>query len=669
MTKTFSIPTLSSWAWAMAFAEKPYQYEPLQHPDSIRLLKLWPQAYGDDQRLACDLVETQLSDNPSFEAISYVWGEPVFSQTIYLPQGFLKATENLAAALTRFRDPVQPRYLWADAICINQRDLEEKNTQVAFMGTIYEAAACVLIWLGDSDEHTSGAITSFKHIAASAASCGITEVYHGVKRNIKYTQPTPAEEEAFAKLESETNFHQLSTIYQRSWFSRLWIIQEVSLSRKSLLHCGQYDLDFAQLAIATALIQVLFKIRSLTIRGLSFSSIELAAVVVESWEAVRHQKNYQPDPDRSHTEYYNGGNPKWLPQWMDLKLLDYVSSIKNRCSNDRDRIYALQSLGPEKDIRMVPDYKKSLAEVYTEFARLNLEVGQVRILSHAGLAQNSGIEQPGETSEQLPSWVPDWRKGTNLKFGGSGSIPFNAGTTFSIDAKITKEGAGVEFSGILLDTVKAGQGGAEPPNGGLTLGFAHEPLRVSLRALKQFYNDNRCAGQYFNGEDHETVFARTVMADGFTSSFRSLLTGFTEPKGLVELWRLFERAGIRPDGGLDLDPAIRLLHPESGALLTRRDTVLKAWAYMGNLFIVLTDRQMFLSSQGFLGLAPSMAAPGDLLVIVGGCKAPLILRPSEDEDTMRLIGEAYVHGFMYGEMASPAYLDKFGNRGCTFIVV
>jgi len=642
----------------MSLPEEPYQYQPLQHPDSIRLLKLWPQAHEDDQRLACELVEAQLSDNPFFEAISYVWGEPVLSQTIYLPQGFLKATENLAAALTHFRDPVQPRYLWADAICINQRDVEEKNTQVAFMGSIYEAAACVLIWLGDSDEYTSGAIASFKNIAASAASCGITEVYHQVKRNIKHTPPTPAEEEALARLESETDFHQLSTIYQRPWFSRLWIIQEVSLSRKSLLYCGHYEIDFAQLVIATALITVLFRLRSLAIRGLKFASIKFASLVVDSWEATRHQKNYQPDPDRSHTEYYTGENPIWLPQWMNLKLLDYVSTIKNRCYDDRDRIYALQSLGPEKDIRMVPDYKKPVAEVYTEFARLNLEAGNIQILSYASLAQNSGIERPGDTSEQLPSWVPDWRKETNLRFGGSEGVAYNAGTAFSIDAKITKEGAGVEFSGILLDIVKVAQGGAEPPDRSLKLGFANEPLRVSLRALKQFYSDNKRPGQYITGEDHETIFARSVMADGMPASFREMHPGFADPKGLVEFWKLFEQAGIREDGGLDLDPAVRLLHPESGAPLSRRDTVLKAWTYMVQLFTILADRQMFVSSQGFLGLAPSMAAPGDLLVIVGGCKAPLILRPSEDGDTFRLIGEAYVHGFMYGEMTNPGYLEK-----------
>jgi hypothetical protein len=65
-------------------------------------------------------------------------------------------TPNLAEALRGLRDSATPTRLWADAICIDQSNNEEKNQQVRRMGTIYTNARQVVVWLGnDEDEIAS----------------------------------------------------------------------------------------------------------------------------------------------------------------------------------------------------------------------------------------------------------------------------------------------------------------------------------------------------------------------------------------------------------------------------------------------------------------------------------------------------------------------------------
>lgn len=49
--------------------------------------------------------------------------------------------------LARLRDPALPRFLWVDAICINQEDNNEKTDQVQLMTWIYASAKGVLVWL------------------------------------------------------------------------------------------------------------------------------------------------------------------------------------------------------------------------------------------------------------------------------------------------------------------------------------------------------------------------------------------------------------------------------------------------------------------------------------------------------------------------------------------
>lgn len=62
-----------------------------------------------------------------------------------------KITLDLADGLLRMRLETRTRILWADAICINQEDLEECGYKVTIMTQIYQQAERVLVWLGEGD--------------------------------------------------------------------------------------------------------------------------------------------------------------------------------------------------------------------------------------------------------------------------------------------------------------------------------------------------------------------------------------------------------------------------------------------------------------------------------------------------------------------------------------
>lgn len=55
---------------------EPYRYKPLSavtKPDTIRLLELLPRS-GDEQ-IVCTIIETALSDNPEYKALSCCWAK------------------------------------------------------------------------------------------------------------------------------------------------------------------------------------------------------------------------------------------------------------------------------------------------------------------------------------------------------------------------------------------------------------------------------------------------------------------------------------------------------------------------------------------------------------------------------------------------------------------
>ncbi len=78
-----------------------------------------------------------LSEELRYEAVSYCWGDPQDVRMITCNRQQLRVLAEFEVALRNMRYSDRPRMLWADAICINQSDLAEKESQVQLMQRIF----------------------------------------------------------------------------------------------------------------------------------------------------------------------------------------------------------------------------------------------------------------------------------------------------------------------------------------------------------------------------------------------------------------------------------------------------------------------------------------------------------------------------------------------------
>ncbi|KAH8811281.1 heterokaryon incompatibility protein-domain-containing protein [Xylogone sp. PMI_703] len=107
---------------------------------------------------------------PRYEALSYTWSSSVDQLQIRVldeEDAWLPVTVNLSSALRYLRHSKNPRSLWIDAICINQKDLQERQSQVQMMADIYQSANRVIVWLGPECDNSDLAMDILRQIGST----------------------------------------------------------------------------------------------------------------------------------------------------------------------------------------------------------------------------------------------------------------------------------------------------------------------------------------------------------------------------------------------------------------------------------------------------------------------------------------------------------------------
>jgi len=315
-------------------------------------------------------------------------GHQIFCNDLPFP-----VTANLYSALVALRSSTEVKELWADAICINQNDNKERNQQVRQMLDIYKGARSVVVWLGDATENSSLAIEGSKYLDSYEQRLSIFRYSHTAECYCNLRAIYDAQVELF----------------NRSWFRRSWIRQEVTVSKACFVRCGADELTWYQLKRGANRLERLHRKLDLegetTLPHFPESYIAPLKYLVRGW--VFGQPVIANTAEIRSIWYYHAGS-----------LLDLLMVGREFDATDpRDKIYSVLGMAkvPVADPTstsptnqsMVIDYSKSISEVYQYLTKYiinrdrNLDILCI-LLTHRNA-----------DSADLPTWVPDWRVPTS----------------------------------------------------------------------------------------------------------------------------------------------------------------------------------------------------------------------------------------------------------------
>ncbi|KAF2853156.1 HET-domain-containing protein [Plenodomus tracheiphilus IPT5] len=290
---------------------------------TVRLLEILPGR--DFEPISAELTVCDLDEKPEYIALSYMWDQGDRKRRLECQGTKLEVGENLWQFLRQYRariternyrekEPAKPRRLWIDAISINQSNMDERNHQVSLMRDIYTSAESVIVWLGLAEGHDELAflLTRYPHLL-----------------NV---------EEMLAALVSLLN---------KSYWSRVWVVQEVVLARRVDMWCGEFQTDFSAM-------EKIWQ-REVEHNNLSVTSSRilntLGYTLFQKRKAFRRSQIYK-------REIMGRRNSKTLK--ATFRLRDLLESFDNSQSSEPfDKIYGFLGVahkGRGQPIR--PDYSK-----------------------------------------------------------------------------------------------------------------------------------------------------------------------------------------------------------------------------------------------------------------------------------------------------------------------
>jgi hypothetical protein len=655
-----------------------YQYQSLPViTDSediyIRLLRLPPGPRSG--AITCSIFSTRLSEAPEFEAVSYCWGPSLDGDTIYVTNkndskdspshAALKVPGSIVPFLYRTRGHRIPRErtFWIDSICINQQDPEEKNIQVPKMRNIYLKAESTVSWLGPERARSTEAFAYARELnklhRKEMAKLGVWTLPEEEMKESNNTKVTLGDPDL------EALFH----VLERPYFERAWIVQEVVVSERISLVCGDAVINW-QIFIG--------------------AFFYLATVTQWVWEFYPgHRLQYLFTLKLSENDWDTSKTIHWSRVLLRHRM--------HKATDPRDKVYAYYGLRCKDgfhELGIKPDYKNTTMEsLFTRLATNALRAGQWEVL-HVPRIVFAPAEEGTDADLArvvLPSWAPDWRwtiRTPDAFIGGNEDGGVTTKYRASCDSALN-----IEFD-IPPDVVQNSDG-----TGSTTL-----PKLLRLRGLRMARITHTTAtwrlqqptGRQTLFEQARVLQENQLQIIDWEKVMRpSQASKLYAPTGGTRMAAFYETlmAGTPLYSQADKDAAATGFERRQRVLrliptlclhnfiviyciLILSERFLRLFGYMNPEIKFRTMVGDMINRKGarlvseadanmeYLALMPGLCGLGDYVVLAEGVRMPLVLRPkgqatvpvdgaqseSKVVDTWELIGDCYVHGATDGEV-------------------
>ena len=387
---------------------KLYTYNPLKGKAEIRVLHLSPGTYNDSLRGT--LVCVDLDTDPFYVTLSYTWGEPDFICSIDIDGFKLPITTNLDLALRRVRTPHSANIIvkiWVDAICINQKNIAERNQQVSLMSRIYSGCEGCAIYLGEEQNNSAlvpeflrTLVVSYSHLWSHD---GLSPGEYVLTQSHNHYESLPAL--------NDPGWHALRCLMARPWFRRVWVIQEYALPEKIGMICGEWCIDATVIgAIIGMFKKVLFSHivcqlddpvqNELADRGMVNIIQHLSIRLACGNKSEILEQLFDADPTLELS---------LVPADRSLIfLLQAAGSCESR--DPHDRFYGVFGLVTDlESLELDVDYTKDVEELDREIARKLIGQGWgADILRRTWRSDH--------TASRTPSWHPEWARSQRYMF-------------------------------------------------------------------------------------------------------------------------------------------------------------------------------------------------------------------------------------------------------------
>lgn len=631
----------------------------------------------ENSQLYGELTNVSHHSNPRYYALSYVWGDLLSEQRIIIKSCEIEftvtVTLNLHLALEHLVRDCEALVIWIDAICINQSDDEEKARQVLYMRDIYAQAEETLVWLGPSITVNmlpdDSIVDMINLVGPEACEAGLekrlSNLYRYAMTNQELYKKTRAEiEDSFAERFKrwEQFANSLSKGYVRvgnlSYWNRIWIVQEVITSKEFSLRWGRNRIQSEHFRGFLEVIPMFWAyINSLSMKMLQRNEVPNDEIMACMIESTQPQSGMLSSIFGIRSRYHAHGQ---TPPEPLLNLLARTSiprsgtNIRSNCKEPHDRIFGLLGIARDREtLAIAVTYKKPFRVTYEETARAIIAGGTLDLLAYS---------QFPKSDPQIPTWVPDWQmqfqsypligedkkydyqvhnhwgKHIHTPFGGDPrDTAFRASGIRNFKPSEDFVFANASFSpwdspplvlrGVCVDKISSFK---NPWAFDIAKAYAGNFALIPsyLNDINFLIEESNAKGTniYKNPRDRETANYRIPVADREMNSF-----------GLCHQATEASRVGydfIKKD-------------LEAGDFLTSAPSV-ETLCYW-NMMAELQYRRPFITENGYLGLGPQHLEKDDVVVVFSGARFPYILRKSLLAG-WTLVGEAYVHGIMYGEL-------------------
>jgi hypothetical protein len=628
-------------------------YKPLQN-DEIRLITL--HAGSITAPLSCSIHPVSLGSYPIYTALSYTWGDETKVRPILIDGHDFDVTHNLFDALHALRCEHSDKTMWIDAIAINQKDVSERNREVLRMRDIYSLAQNVEVWLGQASDDDQAAMELVRKLAAEVEdpedmlAHGLQHVHIDTWQDF-FEACTPA------------TIHALNGLFNRPWWTRVWVVQELSLAKqeKALIVCGASSVPWTSFLIAAYAIEECWFIMNAVMKK-EFPDAKLSG--------------FQNGIRMAQCRHVGPGDPKF-------HLLELLHQHRDcEATNKRDYLYGLLGLsGDGEHLGIVADYDLTPEEVF-------IDLFMKHVTATGSLDMLCGCRFPRNLSA-LPTFVPDWSTDQLVpgmcinerycggdQFEGSPIAHFEkyASAGSSTAATIFEEngrklvargftfGTIVELGnvdeGMTFDDVetfgRSGEDGQSASNSetfnnwlNMVLNSTHWPAIEKAYDGMQNVLDAFCRVLVGNRNNRMTRPLNLIDSDDNDGSgSRSSKMDEEHPDEASEMdednmdIESHGNGSTVPDADDEtehnrmFDPAEMLSMSDDGF----RACIQVAW---GKRFAILDT--------GYIGLVPAHTVIDDGAYVLLGCTLPMMLHP-QTAIRHQLVGETYFHGVTDGEL-------------------